>query len=420
MEACSQERYHGRKMGLPNELVCSCCGKVFSAGTLLNLCSCGGPILVHYDLIAARSHWSKEMLRCSMASMWRYSPVLPAEAEEAVTLGEGWTPLLPAHRLGKELGATDLWIKDEGQNPTGSFKARGLSCAVTMAKKLGVHELAIPSAGNAAGALAAYAARAALKANIFMPSDVPQANFIECMATGANVTLVDGLISDCGRLVSERNERENWFEVSTLKEPYRIEGKKTIGYEIAEQFDWQLPDAILYPCGGGVGLIGIWKAFGELEALGWIGSKRPKMISVQAQGCQPITRAFEQNAEVSEFWENASTVASGLRVPKALGDFLVLRALRESEGTAVSVSDEEMLDAALLLAKSEGIFAAPESGACVSAVKRLIGTGFLKPHERIVILSTGSGSKYLEAYSTRFSRRIASETDKLGGLITPR
>ena len=352
--------------------------------------------------------------------MWRYSPVLPAEADEAVTLGEGWTPLLQAHRLGKELGATDLWIKDEAQNPTGSFKARGLCCAVTMAKKLGVHALAIPSAGNAAGALAAYAAHGGLEAHIFMPSDVPQANFIECVAAGSKVTLVDGLISDCGRLVSERKERENWFEVSTLKEPYRIEGKKTMGYEIAEQFDWQLPDAILYPCGGGVGLIGIWKAFGELEALGWIGSKRPKMISVQAQGCQPITRAFEQNAEVSEFWENASTVASGLRVPKALGDFLVLRALRESEGTAMSVSDEEMLDAALLLAKSEGIFAAPESGACVSAVKRLIGTGFLKPQERIVILSTGSGYKYLEAYSTRFSRRVASETDKLGGLITPR
>jgi len=253
-----------------------------------------------------------------------------------------------------------------------------------------------------------------------MPRDVPQANFIECKVYGANVTLVDGLISDCGRMVAERKEREGWFEVSTLKEPYRIEGKKTMGYEVAEQFEWQLPDAILYPCGGGVGLIGMWKAFAELEELGWIGSKRPKMISVQAQGCEPITRAYQQGSEASDFWSDAHTVASGLRVPKALGDFLVLRAVRESGGTALSVSDEEMIDSGLLLGRCEGMFGAPEGGACVAAAKRLIQTGFLKSEEQIVIYNTGSGLKYLEAYSTRFRRQGVSEQDKLGGLITPR
>jgi threonine synthase len=289
-----------------------------------------------------------------------------------------------------------------------------------MAKKFGLRKLAIPSAGNAAGALAAYAAAAGLESYIFMPRDVPQANFIECKSFGAQVTLVDGLISDCGRLVAEKKEREGWFEVSTLKEPYRIEGKKTMGYEVAEQFDWQLPDAIFYPCGGGVGLIGMWKAFAELEQLGWIGSKRPKMISVQAAGCEPITRAFHRNAPTSEFFPDARTIASGLRVPKALGDFLVLQALRESAGTAISIPDEEMIEAGLLLAEREGIFAAPEGGACVAAARRLLQSGFLKPEERIVIYNTGSGLKYLEAYSTRFPRHIATQQDKLGGLITPR
>ena len=352
--------------------------------------------------------------------MWRYEPVLPASKAEAVSLGEGWTPLIRAEKLGRKIGAEKLWIKDEGQNPTDSFKARGLCCAVTMAKKLGAKKLAIPSAGNAASALSAYAAAAGLEANIFMPRDVPQANFIECKAYGANVTLVDGLISDCGKIVAERKAREGWFEVSTLKEPYRIEGKKTMGYEVAEQFEWQLPDAILYPCGGGVGLIGMWKAFDELEKLGWIGSKRPKMISVQAAGCAPITRAFEQQTEASEFWGDANTIAAGLRVPKALGDFLVLRAVRESNGVAISVSDEAMLDAGQELATSEGIFPAPEGGACVAAVRELLRTGALKRDEDIVIFNTGSGLKYLEAYSTRFPRHAASEQDKLGGLITPR
>ena len=352
--------------------------------------------------------------------MWRYAPVLPLDAAQAVTLTEGWTPMFQAHSLGERLGSDNLWIKDEGRNPTDSFKARGLCCAVSMAKKLGAKKLAIPSAGNAASALAAYAAAARLEAYIFMPSDVPQSNYIECKAFGAHVELVDGLISDCARLVAERKQREGWFEVSTLKEPYRIEGKKTMGYELAEQFGWELPGAVLYPCGGGVGLIGMWKAFAEMESLGWIGPKRPKMISVQASGCDPITKAFEQNKPVSEFHQNAHTVASGLRVPKALGDFLVLRALRESNGTALSVSDEDMLDDGLLLSKTEGIFPAPEGGACVAAVRKLLATGFLSAHEKVVIFNTGSGLKYLEAYSARFPRRSAGETDKLGGLITPR
>ncbi len=352
--------------------------------------------------------------------MWRYAPVLPASASEAVTLGEGWTPLHRAARLAPELGATDLWIKDEARNPTGSFKARGFAAAVTMAKKLGIDKLGISSAGNAAGALAAYAALAGLDAHVFMPDDAPQSNFVECRAYAAHVTLVDGPISDCARILTERTQREGWFDVNSLNEPYRIEGKKTMGYELAEQFDWQLPDAILYPCGGGVGLIGIWKAFYELEALGWIGSKRPKMIAVQAAGCAPITRAFEQRAEASDFWSDAHTVASGLRVPKALGDFLVLRALRESGGTAVSVSDPDMLDGALLLAEREGLFAAPETGACVAALKSLLASSFIKTHEKVVIFSTGSGLKHVELYSTRFPRHAATEQDKLGGLITPR
>ncbi len=407
-------------MGRASRLKCSRCAKTYSPDELKNLCECGGPLLVAYDLAEIRKHWRTSDLKNSVDSMWRYAPVLPAEPEAAVTLKEGWTPLVKATSLGGQIGAENLWVKDEGRNPTDSFKARGLCCAVTMAKRLGARKLAIPSAGNAAGALAAYAAAADLEAHIFMPRDVPQANFIECEAFGARVTLVNGLISDCGRMVAERKEREGWFEVTTLKEPYRIEGKKTMGYEVAEQFNWQVPDAILYPCGGGVGLIGMWKAFAELEELGWIGSKRPKMISVQAKGCAPITRAFEQGREASEFCEEAHTIASGLRVPKALGDFLVLRAVRESEGTAISVSDEEMLDGGLLLARCEGIFAAPEGGACVAATRRLIESGFLKSDDQIVIYNTGSGLKYLEAYSTRFRRQTFSEQDKLGGLITPR
>jgi threonine synthase len=335
-------------------------------------------------------------------------------------LGEGWTPLVRTRRLGALLGAEALWVKDEGLNPTASFKARGLSCAISMCVELGIRKVAIPSAGNAASALAAYAAAAGIESYIFMPNDVPQANYLECKAYGANVTLVDGLISDCGRIVAGRGPEEGWFDVSTLKEPYRIEGKKTMGYEVAEQMDWELPDALFYPTGGGVGMIGMWKAFDEMEKLGWIGGRRPKMIAVQAEGCAPVVRAFEENEPRSRFFEGAHTLAAGLRVPKPLGDFLVLAAVRSSGGTAIAVSDEEMLDAGAELASTEGIFAAPEGAACVAALRKLLANGFLKPADRIVLYNTGSGLKYPEAWSTRFPRITASEQDKLGGLITPR
>jgi len=402
-------------------LECSLCGTRRETRKIHNLCECGGPLLVRYDLDRAKREWSREALKDAPDTMWRYAPVLPVQdPDDIVSLGEGMTPLIRTSQLGQRLGASDLWVKDEGVNPTGSFKARGLSCALSMAKELGIAKIAIPSAGNAAGAASAYAAAAGVEAHIFMPRDVPQSNFIECKATGAHVTLVDGLISDCGRIVAQRKDAEGWFDVSTLKEPYRIEGKKTMGYEVAEQFNWQLPDAIFYPAGGGVGLIGMWKAFGEMEALGWIGAKRPKMIAVQVEGCQPIVRAFERGEKQSEFWENAYTVASGLRVPKPLGDVLSLRAIRESNGCALAVTDGDMLDAAIELSSDEGIFPAPEGGACVAALKKLLSTGFLKPEERIVIYNTGTGLKYLEAYSTRFPRIAGGEADKLGGLITPR
>jgi threonine synthase len=333
-----------------------------------------------------------------------------------VSLGEGMTPLIRSTRL----GLPNLWIKDEGLNPTASFKARGLSCAVSMAVELGIRRVAIPSAGNAASALAAYAAAAGIEAHIFMPRDVPQANYLECRAYGAHVTLVDGLISDCAKAVAERKESEGWFDMSTLKEPYRVEGKKTMGYEIAEEMSWTLPDAILYPAGGGVGLIGMWKAFEEMEQLGWIGGARPRMIAVQAEGCQPIVRAFERGTERTEFFDGATTVAAGLRVPKPLGDTLILKILRASAGTAVAVSDRELIDAGVELATREGVFAAPEGAACVAALRKLLTSGFLDRDERIVILNTGSGLKYLETYSTRFPRVAFSEQDKLGGLITPR
>lgn len=382
-----------------SHLSCSKTGESLPAGALYNLSPAGAPLLVHYDLETAKKELTKEQIASGPRSMWRYAPLLPAtSAADIVSLGEGWTPLLETPRLGARLGAKSLWLKEESANPTGTFKARGMSAAVTMAKSLGVTKLAAPSAGNAASALAAYAARAGLEAHIFMPKDVPRANYVECVGCGANVTLVDGLISDCGRIVAERKEAEGWFEVSTLKEPYRIEGKKTMGLELAEQLGWRLPDAILYPTGGGVGMIGMWKAFDELEALGWIGSKRPKMISVQAAGCAPIVRAFEQGKEASEFWEGAETAASGLRVPKALGDFLVLRAVRESGGTAIAITDEDLLAAGRTLAELEGLFEAPEGAACVAAVEQLLKSGFLSADEEIVIYNTGTGLKYLEAW----------------------
>lgn len=389
---------------MPNvtHLECSLCGERLEANKIQTLCPCGGPLLVRYDLAAIRQTWKPDSLAAERPDLWRYWPVLPVRNRESiVSLGEGMTPLLRAHRLGKAVGASDLWVKDEGLNPTGSFKARGQTTAISMARELGIKKIAVPSAGNAASAAAAYAAAAGIEAHIFMPVDVPKANFVECKTLGAHVTLVDGLISDCARMVSERKNQEGWFDLSTLKEPYRVEGKKTMGYEVAEQFGWDLPDAILYPTGGGVGLIGMWKAFDELEELGWIGSKRPKMIAVQAEGCQPIVRAFERGDAASEFWQGASTVAAGLRVPKPLGDVLTLRALRASGGTAIAVPDAEILDAGVELASLEGVFAAPEGAACVAGLRKLIAAGFLSPSERIVIYNTGSGLKYIEAYSSR-------------------
>ena len=357
---------------------------------------------MRYDLPAIKASWIRDSLRSARPDLWRYLPVLPPQnIESIVSLGEGMTPLIRARRLGAAIGIQKLWVKDEGMNPTASFKARGMTTAITMARELGIRKIAIPSAGNAASAAAAYAAAAGIEAHIFMPKDVPQANYIECKTLGANVTLVDGLISDCARIVAERKDREGWFDMSTLKEPYRVEGKKTMGYEVAEQFDWELPDAIFYPTGGGVGLIGMWKAFEEMEQLGWISSRRPKMIAVQAAGCQPIVRAFEQGAPRAEFWQNASTVAAGLRVPKPLGDGLVLDIIRASAGTAIAVSDEDILDAGRELAALEGIFAAPEGASCVTAARKLIANGFLMPSDRVVLYNTGSGLKYLDAYSGR-------------------
>jgi len=387
-------------------LECSLCGTKLDAGQVANLCSCGGPLLVRYDLDIIRHRWLRRDVANGPATMWRYAPVLPPSPESIVSLGEGWTPLVRSNRLGARIGAENLWVKDEGLNPTASFKARGLSCAVSMCVELGIRKVAIPSAGNAASAMAAYAAAAGIEAHIFMPIDVPQANYLECKAYGAHVTLINGLISDCARIVAERGPSEGWFDVSTLKEPYRIEGKKTMGYEVAEQMGWELPDAIFYPTGGGVGMIGMWKAFEEMDRLGWIGSRRPKMIAVQAAGCQPVVRAFEENEARSKFYENAETVAAGLRVPKPLGDFLVLDAVRASGGTAIAVTDDEMLDAGVQLASDEGIYAAPEGAACVAGAQKLLASGFLKPSDRIVLYNTGSGLKYPEAYSTRFPRTV--------------
>jgi len=329
--------------------------------------------------------------------MWRYAEVLPSR--EAVTLGEGMTPLIPARRLGKKLGVEGLFIKDEGLNPTGSFKARGMSAAVSRAKELGVKKLAAPTAGNAGGALAAYAAQAEIPCVIVMPRDTPSANVMECEAFGADVRKLDGLISDCGKYVAENKEKEGWFELSTLKEPYRIEGKKTRAYELWEQMGGKLPHVIIYPTGGGVGLIGMCKAFEEMEAIGWLGSERPRMVVVQAEGCAPIVDAFERGAESADFWENAATVASGLRVPKALGDFLILAGVRETGGTAIAVSDREMLETGKEFASLEGIYAAPEGSATVVAARKLAARGWIKPRERVVLFNTGCGYKYTEAWA---------------------
>jgi threonine synthase len=392
-------------------LECSRTGEKLEAGKIQSLSSAGWPLLARYDLQGVRRTWDRDSLREAPRSMWRYAPLLPVRfVKNIVSLQEGLTPLHRLQRLGERFDCNDLWLKDEGVNPTATFKARGISCAISMCRELGVAKVAIPTAGNAGGALAAYAAAAGIEAHVFMPKDVPAANFIEAKAFGAKVTLVDGLISDCAKRVSDGKSKEGWFDLSTLKEPYRIEGKKTMGFEAAEQFGWNLPDAIFYPTGGGVGMIGMWKAFDELEQLGWIGSKRPKMIAVQSEGCPPIVRAFEKKAEFSDFYANASTLASGLRVPKAIGDFLVLRAVRESGGTAVDVSDAEIMKGCEALASREGLFVAPEGGACISALKKLRDCQFLRKDDRILIYNTGSGYKYIDVWSKYYG--IAPDTMK--------
>ena len=373
------------------------CAKVVSHSSLQNLCSvCKSPLLARYDLSASRLTLTLEALRGRPNTMWRYEEVLPPGPP--ISLGEGMTPLIHARRLGERMGLRNLYIKDEGLNPTASFKARGLSAAVTVAKALGARTLALPTAGNAGGAAAAYAAKAGLACVIAMPSDTPEANIIESRAFGADVRLIDGLISDCGKFIAENAAKEGWFEVSTLKEPYRIEGKKTMGYELWEEFGGTLPDVIVYPTGGGVGLIGMWKAFEELEAMWLIGHERPRMISAQAAGCAPIVRAFEKHSESSEFFDNAATLASGLRVPKPLGDFLILADLYASGGEAIAATDDEMLAACRDMAALEGIFAAPEGGAGLAAIAKLVSENKIQADEKVVLFNTGSGYKYLQSW----------------------
>jgi len=377
------------------ELECSRCKAAVSAETPQTVCAkCAGSFYVRYDLsatkgLAQRGQIAKDGEAGGWAGMWRYRSVLPDV--EPVTLGEGWTPMLRSKRY------PNVVVKEEGANPTGSFKARGLALAVTLAKHYGLAKLAVPSAGNAAGALAAYAAAAGIEANIFMPKDVPFANYVEAKMYGANVTLVDGLISDCGRMVAERKEKEGWFDISTLKEPFRIEGKKTMGYELVEQLGWEYPEAVFYPTGGGVGLIGMWKAFAELEELGWVRpGRRPKMIAVQSSGCAPMVRAFEQGAAASRMWENAATFAAGLRVPKPYGDYIMLEILQASGGVALAVPDEMILSSLQDWAKNEGIFLSPEGAAATAAYDHLLKTGFLEPKDRVVLFNTGAGLKYTD------------------------
>jgi len=381
-------------------LECALCGLRHEAQRLHNLCrECGKPLLVRYDLERAKESLTKESLSGRRADMWRYREVMPVERDDnIVSLSEGWTPLLAARRLAEKTGISEVYIKDESLNPTQSFKARGMSAAVSMAKELGAKKLAVPSAGNAAGALSAYAARAGLECFIFMPRDTPRANVVECEQTGASVTLMDGLITDCGAEVGRRKEAEGWFDVSTLKEPYRVEGKKTLGYELAEQLNWELPDLIIYPTGGGTGLIGMWKAFDEMEAMGWIDSRRPRMVTVQAAGCAPIVRAFEEGKRFADEFPNAATTASGLRVPKAIGDFLILDAIRQSGGTAIAVTDEELIAATREIGAAEGVFCAPEGAACLPALRKLVQAGMVDKNDRVVLFNTGSGVKYMESF----------------------
>lgn len=377
-------------------LECTSCGQRYSAEEINTLCkACGKVLFASYDLKRVSQVLGREDLSLRERSMWRYRELLPIfDDRHLISMGEGTTPLLPARRLAAKLSCSRLFIKEEGLNPTGTFKSRGLSVAVSKAKELGAKVLVIASAGNAGAALAAYSAQAGLEAWIFMPSHAPEANKTQCKAYGANLVLVDGLIDNAARLAGERAEEGGWLDLSTLREPYRIEGKKTMGLELAEEFSWVVPDAIIYPTGGGTGLIGMWKAFGELEELGWIGQKRPKMIVVQAAGCAPIVKSFEQGADYAEPWPEAETIATGLRVPKALGDYLILRVIRESGGVAISVTDEEIISSLKELAQEEGIFACPEGAATLAGLKRLLTSGFLSGSESIVLFNTGSGLIY--------------------------
>jgi threonine synthase len=395
-------------------LECTRCGERLSADRPQSVCpKDGGVLFVRYDLASLKWKLRTDDLRGRVASMWRYAEVLPDATP--VTLGEGFTPMLPSREF------ANVYIKDEGLNPTGSFKGRGMSAAVTMARHYGLKKLAAPSAGNAGGALAAYAAAAGIEAHIFMPKDVPLANRMECDYYGAHLTLVDGLISDCGRMVAERKDREGWFDVSTLKEPFRVEGKKTMGYEVAEQLERKLPDAIIYPTGGGVGMIGMWKAFEEMEELGWIGSERPKMITVQAAGCAPIVKAWEAGKSASEMWAGASTLAAGLRVPKAYGDYLILDILKKSGGAAVAATDEEIFAATRHWASVEGVFAAPEGAASLVAYQKLRASGFLRVEDVVVLFNTGSAYKYLDVLEAeeKRARPAAPAAREIGGIIGP-
>ena len=391
---------------------CTKCGATYEAAQPQTVCvKDGGILFARYDLTALKGNFKLSSISSRVASLWRYAEVLPSA--QPVTLGEGFTPLLPSREFPKVL------IKDEGLNPTGSFKARGLSVAVTMANAYGLKKLAIPSAGNAASALAAYAAAAGLEAHVFMPKDVPLANRGECESYGARVTLVDGLISDCARIVAERSPKEGWFDVSTLKEPFRVEGKKTMAYEVVEQLGGLVPQGIIYPCGGGVGLIGMWKAFDEMEELGWIGPERPKMVAVQSAGCAPVVKAWDEGLTVTESWKGASTLASGLRVPKPYGDYLILDILRKSGGRAVAATDAEIVHALRQWAGVEGVFAAPEGAASLAAYRKLRANGFFSADDLVVLFNTGSGLKYLDVIDGA-NKPIASPPQRqIGGIIGP-
>jgi threonine synthase len=380
-------------------LECSGCGKQYSHEQIHTYCTvCQSPLLSIYDLERARQEVDREAITRRPRGMWRWYELLPVLDEgNQVSLGEGDTPLLALPRLAEELALSTLYVKDESTNPTGSFKARGLGAAISKAKELGVEKVIIPTAGNAGGAMAAYAARAGIRAHIFMPKDTPRANIEESRMAGAEVVLVDGLISDAAGMAGEKARAEGWFDVSTFKEPYRVEGKKVMGYELAETFGWTLPDVIIYPTGGGTGLVGMWKAFAELEALGWLeNTRRPRMVSVQAEGCAPVVKAFEKGALFCDFWMNAQTIASGLRVPKSFADRLILQNIYDSQGTAIAVSDAAILEAQKQLASLEGIFAAPEGAATLAALQELVRQGWVRPEERIVLFNTGSGLKYLD------------------------